>query len=880
MRIWRSWRSRRQAREDDMRKELSADLELEAEEQIEAGVPADEARYAAQRALGNRTLVEEEIRDMWVWTWFQQLGQDIRYAFRTLRKNAGFTLVASLSLALGIGGNAAMFSLVDGVLLRPLQYSEPDRLVRPTGYYPTGGFLALQQLSRTMEFATYSDKPENGSDFNLTGQGEAMHLTGSVVSANIFTLLGVGAKLGRTFQPGEDHAGQDSLVILSHALWRNKFESDPNVIGRVVKINGLDRRVIGVMPPDFKFLNPDDQLWVPLHIDTGNPDEIWGHGFKPVVGRLRPQATLAQARGEIRTMIPEIIRTFPYPMARSWNADATVLPLHQDLVGNVRAKLLVLMGAVGVVLMVACVNVASLLLSLAASRRKEIALRTALGAARERIVRQLLTESLVLALAGGALGLALAFGALSALGAFLPGDIPGRAEIVMNWHVLIFVAALALLTSVAFGLAPALRASKSGLAESVRAGGQRTNDAAGISLRSFLIVGEVALAVVLVVGAGLLLRTLWRLMQVNPGFRGDHVLSVRVTPDQSSCQQRAACVALYDEVLRRARELPGVSEVAAANTVPLSGEAPYVVAEMEEHPLREGESLAPLLWAGGITPDYFHVMGIPLLQGRAFRDSDAEKSSGVMIVSAATARKYWPGENPVGKHIRLVWDKDWRTVVGVAGDVRQFNLADRPLDWIDGAIYMPYSQSVDANQKLPSAMYLIARTAKEAGYFGHDVHALISSVNPNVPVGEVRALEAIVLDSASQSRSMMWLFLVFAATALALAAIGTYGVVSYATSRRTFEIGIRVALGASRSSIFGMVIRQSLELVIAGLGLGAGAALLLSRLLSDFLYGVSAQDPLTFLAVAGLLVCMALAAGYLPARRATKVDPIVALRYE
>ena len=874
------WRERRQAQEEDLQRELRADLDLEAEEQQEAGVSPDEAHFAALRAFGNRTLVEEEIRDMWAWTWFEQLGQDLRYAFRALRKNAGFTLVAGISLALGIGGSAAMFSLVDGVLLRPLQYSEPDRLVRPTGYYPTGAVLALQQLSRTMEFATYSDKPENGSEFNLTGQGEAVHLTGSVVSANLFALLGAGAKLGRTFQEGENRAGADRLVILSHALWQNKFVGDPSIIGRVIKINDVDRRVIGVMPPDFSFLIPGVQLWVPLHVDPSNPDENWGHGFKPVVGRLRPGATLAQAQNEIRSMVSEIIPMFPYPMAKSWNADSTVVPLQQDLVGNVRAKLLVLLGAVGIVLMIACVNVASLLLSLAASRRKEIALRAALGAGRARIVRQLLTESVVLALAGGALGLTLAFGALSAVKTLLPADTPRLAEVGMDWRVLTFVTALSILTGLAFGLAPALRASRSDLAESVKGGGQRTTDAAGINLRASLIVGEVALAVVLVVGAGLLIKTLWRLMQVNPGFRGEHVLTVHVTPDQASCRERAACVALYDELLRRARGMDGVSEVAAANTVPLNGEAPYIVAEMEGHPLKAGEGLAPLFWAGAITPDYFHLMGIPLLAGREFGDSDGERSAGVVIVSAATARKYWPDDNPVGKHIRLVWDTDWRTVVGVAQDVRQFNLADKPLDWIDGAIYMPYPQSVGANQKLPTAMYLIARTSAGLGLFGRDVRGLVTSVNPNVPVSEVRSLEAIVLDSASQPRSLMWLFVAFAGTALTLAAIGTYGVVSYSTAQRTYEIGVRVALGASKGNVFGLVLGQSLRLVLTGLAIGVAAAFASTRLLNRFLFGVAATDPFTFLAVSVLLTGVALLAGFIPARRAASVNPVTALRVE
>jgi putative ABC transport system permease protein len=395
-----------------------------------------------------------------------------------------------------------------------------------------------------------------------------------------------------------------------------------------------------------------------------------------------------------------------------------------------------------------------------------------------------------------------------------------------------------------------------------------------------LIVGEVALAVVLVVGAGLLIKTLWRLMQVKPGFREEHLIIVRVTPDQLSCQERAACVALYSELLRRAGGMTGVSEVTAANTIPLSGEVPYVVAEIEGRPLRPGDTLAPLLWAGAITPDYFHLMGIPLLAGREFADSDSEKSAGVVIVTAATAWRFWPGENPVGKHLRMVWDKDWRTVVGVVRDVHQFNLADKPLDWIQGAVYMPYAQSVDSNHKLSTAMYLIARTSMESSNFGRDTRALVSSVNPNVPVGQAQTLEAIVSGSASQSRSMMWLFVGFGGAALVLAAIGTYGVVSYSTSQRTFEIGMRMALGATRGNIFSLVLKQSVKLVLGGLAVGVPAALALTRILTGFLYGITAADPLTFLAVGGLLLAIAALAGYIPARSASKVDPMVALRSE
>jgi putative ABC transport system permease protein len=754
------WPGKPQAQEDDLNRELRTHLDLETEEQQEAGISGEEAHYAALRAFGNTAQVKEEIRAMWTWMWIEQFTQDFRFAFRTLRKNAGFTLVAALSLAIGIGGNAAMFSLVNSVLLRPLPIAHADRVVRITGYYPKGALAAMQEMSRTMAVAGFTlDRPED-TDFNLTGQGEAVHLTGSSVSANLFSLLGAGAELGRAFRTGEDRAGQDRVVILSHALWQSKFGADPGVIGRVIDVSGIGRQVVGVMSPDFNLLATRAQLWVPLHMDPTNLRDTWEVGFMPVIARLRPGATIEQARSELRSLSARIRPMFSYQLPANWNSDATVIPLQQDMVGEVRGKLLVLLGAVGVVLLIACVNVASLLLSLGASRRKEMALRAALGAARGRIARQLLTESVALSALGGGLGLALAFGALSAVKSILPANTPRLAEVSMDWRVLAFVAALSILAGLTFGLAPALNISSFNLAQSVKAGGQRATDTAGALLRSGFIVGEVALAVVLVIGAGLFIKSLWRLLQVDPGFRPEHVLSVRVTPDESSCMNRSACVALYDRLLRGALGISGVAEVAAANTLPLSSVLPGVVVEMEGHPLNPAQSVAPLLWGGAVTPDYFHLMGIPILEGRTFTDSDGESSPGVMIVSAATARQYWPGENPIGMHIRVIWDKNWRTVVGVAADVHQFDLANHTPTWLKGTVYMPYPQSLDLTTHLPITMYLIARTSSDPGRFEAEIHDLVSSINPNVPVGEVTSMDSILAASTSPSRSMMWLLAV------------------------------------------------------------------------------------------------------------------------
>jgi putative ABC transport system permease protein len=878
------------AREAAIVKELSQHLDDRYAELRAGGATDEQASRAALAELRGGSLAQElrrverlayhepiifgtrrmnMIGDLW---------QDLRYSLRMFRKHPGLTVVAALSLALGIGGNAAMFSLINGALIRPLPYADPDRLVRITEAYPKAGAVAMQEQSRTMEVAAY------WADLgvNLTGEGEAVHLSSSFVSANLFSLLGARAEIGRTFDPEESRPGRDRVVLLSHSLWQSKFAGDAGVIGRSVMIDGVTRQVVGVMPPEFNFPSTRTQVWAPARFDPANRNEYWEYDWMLLVARLRPGATMRQAQSELPMLISQIRSQAPWKMADDWNANSKVIALQEDLSGGVREKLFLLVAAVGCVLLIACANVASLLLARTAARQREVAVRAALGAGRGRIVRQLLTESLALAFLGGALGLVIARVSLSTLKSVLLADNLLLASARIDWQVLAFLAALAILTGLAFGLAPAMQASRLNLAEAFKARGQQGSGLVGMRLRSSLIVGEVALAVVLVVGAGLLVNSLWRLTQVDPGFSSERIVTAHVYPQRSqgaAGEDRAATIALYDELLRRARSLTGVAAAAAANTEPLSGEIPLLPVEMEGHPFAPGKP-ATLLWSGAVTHDYFQIMRIPLLAGRRFTEADGDNSAKVALVSAATARQFWPGENPIGKNIRVLWERERRTVVGVVGDVRQFNLAGQSPSIISGAFYMPYPQSTSLDRKLPTAMTLILRTAANAPQLASDLRQLVASVNPNAPVSEVRTMDAAVAASTSSSRSLMWLFISFSAAALILAAIGAYGVVSYSTAQRTYEMGVRVALGATRANIFGLVLGQSLRLVLTGLAIGVAASLALTRLMTGFLYGVTATDPLTFLAVSLLLIITGLLAGYFPARRASRVDPMVALRSE
>ena len=563
--------------------------------------------------------------------------QDLRFGLRMLLKHKGFTAVALLSLALGIGGNAAMFSLVNSVLIRPLPYAESARLVRITEAYPKGAMVALQEQSQTMDVASFT----TDSEFNLTGQGDAARLVGSQVSANLFKLLGTPASIGRTFVEGEDRPARDGIVVLSDALWRNKFGGDPNIIGRPIAIDGMARQVIGVMPPEFRFPSPKVQMWMPARFDPSNLGEYWEHGWMSLMARLHTGESQPEAQSELNTLNTRIAPLFPYPVRADWNAKSTVVPLQEDLTRDLRGKLLLLLCAVGCVLLIACANVASLSLARVAARQKEMAVRSALGAGRGRIVRQLLTESVMLALAGSALGLVLATSSLSVLKSMLPGDNALLMSASIDWQVFAFVTALAILTGLTFGLPPALTAAKLDLAVMLKTRGQQTGGLASARLRGSLIAGEVALAVVLVIGAGLLIKSLWLLTRENPGFRAEQIVTVRVYPQQlAGGQERAGYIALYDELMRRVRGITGVTDVAAANTTPLASELPILPVELEGHMLISGQERPPLLWAGAVTPGYFQLLRIPLLAGRLFAEADAENSAEVVLVTAATAIQY------------------------------------------------------------------------------------------------------------------------------------------------------------------------------------------------------------------------------------------------
>jgi putative ABC transport system permease protein len=861
--------------DDDLDDEIRFHLEQQIQEYLDRGVARADARVMALGKLGVPERIKEDCRDMRRVDYIENLVQDLGYGIRLIVKKPGFAAVAMVTLALGVGANTAIFSLVNGILLRPLPYNQPDRLARLTEYYPKGAYVTLRDQSQTMDVAACAA----GEELNLARTGAPpIRLIGTIVSANFFSMLGARAELGRLFRAGEDTPGNNNVVVLSHSMWQNQFGGAPDIIGHRITVEGVSREVVGVMPADFSFASNQASLWVPLSLDPRKASDFWGNEM-PLFGRLRTGATLDQARHELTSLMPGVIASFPYRMPAGWNKDVTVIPLQQDLVGDMRARLLILLGAVSLVLLIACANVASLVLARSAGRRKELAIRGVLGAGRSRILRQLLTESVLLGLGGGALGLLLARFALVTLKTFLPRETPRLGDVGIDGHVLVFTAGLAIATGLLFGLAPALSSWRLDLATSLNTGSRRSSGTGTAWLYNGLVVAEIGLAVVLVIGAGLLVKSLWLLGRTSPGFRPEQVLTIQITPNASSSKDRAACISFYDELIRRVRLIPGVEEAGAVNALPLGGDIPVLPAAVEGHP-GESEAPAPLLWSGAITPLYTDIMGIPILEGRGFSDGDRADSAPVVLVTASTARAFWPGQEAVGKHVKAVWEREWRTVIGVISDVRQYGLDQARPSWVDGEIYMPYAQAVTGHRDFPSSMSLVLRSTADRSRLAAEVRGLVADLNADVPVSDVRAMNEVVSASMSAPNSIAWLFATFAAMALVLGAVGIYGLISYRVAERTHEMGVRMALGAKRGDVLRLIVGQGLVLALIGVGAGGAAALALTRLLGGLLYGVKPVDPATFAIVPVLLLAVALVAAYIPARRATRVDPVESIRFE
>jgi predicted permease len=859
-----------------MEEELRLHLQRRADDLERQGLPRTEAERQARIEFGGYQRYKEECREALGTRLFRELIADVRYGLRQLRRNPGFTVVAVITLALGIGANTAIFSLVDGILLQPLPYAQPDHLVSvwQTGV-PKGIFPAVRDWTRTMDVAAYSWT----SGINLTTDGESARVMHNEVSANLFRVLGVRAALGRTFAAGEDSPGRDKVVILSDALWRNRFGSDPQIVGRIIRLDSMPWRVIGVMPANFRFPSAETKLWIPVEL---SPTSMWGNFVYTMIGRLRPGSSLAQARAEFKTLSPRAVKLMPWKMPPDWGTGVNdVLRLQSYTVGDTRAKLLILLSAVGLILLMACANVANLILGRSAGRRREIALRAALGAGRGRVVRQLLTESVLLGMFGGGLGLALAVPGLGVLKSLLPADTPRLASVNVNWQIMAFAVAVSVAGGLFFGVIPALSASKLDIKQELRWHSERT----GIGARQrrvsgLLVMGEVALEVVVIISAALLVRSLWTLAHRDPGFEPAHLLAARVNQIASRCKDTEGCIPFYKSILQGISGLPGVKAAGATTGIPGSGIYPSVFS-VEGHPSSINGKRPLSAWTTTVTSGYFRAMGIPLLRGRLFEASDRAKSPDVLLVSAAAARKWWPNQDPIGKRVKFSWVSQWRTVVGVVGDTRDSGLAD-PFSWEAGAVghvYFPYAQAWGAPGSPPD-LTLVVRAIGDPLTLAGELRTVVAGADPSVPLSDIQTMDRVLSKSIAGPRSTTWLFLSFGILALLLGTIGVYGIVSYSVACRTCEFGIRMALGATKQGVLAMVLKQGLALAGAGVTIGVLSALALSRMLSSLLYGISAHDWTAFVLAPIFAIIVAVLASYVPARRGTNIDPMVALRHE
>ena len=802
----------------------------------------------------------------------QNFFRDFRFGARQLGKSPGFTLMVILTLALGIGANTAVFTVASSLLLRPFSYPDPQQLVSiavKNKAEASDGTLVRYELLRDHNRSFQAVAAWTNDNLNLTGHGEPLQVPVARVSANLFSMLGVRPQLGRTFSDDEGRPEGKPVMILSHSLWSGRFGSDPDIIGQTVTLDTTPHTVVGVLPANeqFPFVGQAD-IWIPRYFEFSlmTPQRLrMGVGYLSYVARLRPETTLAQAQAEMDILNQQYREQ--NPAAPDAARTISIGPLRELLVADVRGKVLVLSGAVALVLLIACANVTSLLLSRALARRREIAVRTALGASRGEIVRQLLIESVLLALVAGVLGVGLSWIATRALVTRAAGQIPQGIPISMDLRVLLFTLAISLLTGIVFGAFPALQLSKVDLNTTLRDEGRGTS--AGHTrarMKSLLVVGQVALSLLLLIGAGLLLRSFGRLLRIDPGFDPHNVLTMNVSLPTVRYAKSQQQIAFFDEVLRRVSSLPGVRNAAISAALPLSAKriTPLLPEGQPDVPLAQ----RPFVDIEAISPQWFQTMRVPLLGGREFTDTDNALTPKVIIVNETFARRFWPNQNPIGKHVVVGRGPDPSEVVGMAADVRNNGLAQDT----QAQLYLPFQQLSWGN------MNLLVRTAVQPNSLVSAVRAQISGVDPDPPVTNIQTVDQFMDSSRAQPRFTMLLLGVFSAAALALAVIGIYGVLAYSVTQRRQELGIRLALGAERGNILGLVVRQGLMLTGVGIAVGLVAALFLTRLMSSLLYKVGALDLATFALTPLAFLAIALLASYLPALRATKVNPVEALR--
>ncbi|HKD62959.1 MAG TPA: ABC transporter permease [Candidatus Acidoferrales bacterium] len=820
----------------------------------------------------------------------QTLLQDVKYGARMLAKSPGFTIVAVLTLALGIGASTAVFSIVDAVLLKPLPYPHADRIVFPWRQAPAVMDLGYNEVpwgARTFQHFQHDVKTFQdvgafeAAGFNLTGTDDPVRIDGVRASAGFFRALGVAPLIGRTFLDEEDHPGRDREVILGYGLWQRKFGADRNAVGRTLKLNGASYTVVGVMPSGFAFPRGEEmpgsfqfprqpEMWVPeitdISPDRTAPDEM------AVIARLNPGVTLSESQNELNVFAKE--REKEFPGAEGWFS-SKVTPLASQVSGETRRPLLLIFGAVGVVLLIACANVANLLLTRSLGRRREFTLRAALGAAQGRLVRQLLTESVLLAFLGGVAGLLLGELAIQFVKAFGPLNIPRLHEIRLDPGVFAFTLVVTLVTGLLFGLAPALGATREDLVDTLKEGGLRSGSGpARQKIRSALLVSEVALALVLVIAAGLLVRTFFHLLKVDPGFNSSRVLIFELTLPGTRYPDKDSLAGVCRKVLDRLSDIPGVQAAGLGSPMPMSGGQESSAFAIPGRNLDKNPDHAPMASYTIASPGYFSAIGTLILRGRPFLDSDTADSQPVAIISKTLADQFYPGEDPIGKSIKLPPDKfPVLTIVGIAADVKHFTVREST----GPEFYVVYTQKPYPDML---TMQVALRTQADPRAIIGSAREAIRSVDPTLPIAKVSTLSTLVDDSMTQPRFSMLLLAAFALLALLLASIGIYGVISYAVAQRTQEFGIRLALGAQPRNVFSMVLGQGARLALLGVALGFIVAFAVTRVMTSLLFGVQPTDPITFIAVPALLMAVALLACYIPARRATRVDPIVALRYE